>query len=572
MQWDLTDILASLDAKDTKPYFDELERLVQEVEAVEDRLETLTRKDVEAILHTQGRLREVARRLSYRGMLAFSSDTTDDEAKTFMERTRQITTEAGNRVRFFSHWLKHLDEDRLAQLTPEDPELAHYVKVLRLEAPYTLEQEIEEVMADKDMAGVSAVRQAREILTSSLRFTDPESGEEVTQSDILKHIHGGDRQLRRAAYQELFRVFGEHEALLAHIYRSIIRDWNTENLKHRGYPRSMTPMNMANEVSDEVVTTMLGVCRERREVWQRYFAWKAQRVGEPFTRYDIYAPIEAETLEVPFDEARETVMQVYQGFHPTFHELAQRVFDEEHVDAFPRPKKRGGAFCATPLTDMTPYVLLNHTDDARSVSTLAHEFGHAIHSMLAAERHPLVSSSPLPLAETASVFSELLLHHHLVAEHPEAAEALTNERLGDLYATIQRQAYFAEFESKAHDLVMEGQPTQAINHAYYELLEEQFGDLDVPEAFSKEWLIIPHFNASPFYVSSYSFGALLSISLYKRYQEDPSFAESILAILAAGGSRDPAELLAEHGIDITQAGFWHGGMDVVEGMVEELGA
>ncbi len=572
VQWDLSDILASLDDAHTEPVFEQLEALTGEIEEVKPRLDKLSREDVAEVLDRLGQMRETARRLSYRGHLAFATDTTDDEAKTFMERAQLAATQASHRVRFLTHWIKGLDEEQAERITPADPELAYYVATLRKFSPYMLSEEIEEIIADKDMAGVSAVGEAREIHTSSLRFTDPKTGDEVTQSEITRRVYDPDPEIRRQAYAEVFRVYEANAPLLSHIYRSIVRDWNLENLKHRGYPRAMTPMNMGNEVSDEVVTTVLDVCRDRRSVWQDYFAWKADHLGEPFDRRDIYAPLDAESVEIPFDEARETVLAVHEGFHETFAACTREVFEAQHVDAFPRPNKRGGAFCATPQTDMTPYVLLNHTDDARSVSTMAHELGHAVHSMLAAERRPLVSSAPLPLAETASVFSELLLHHHLIDVHPEAAVAITAERVADLYATIQRQAYFARFEIAAHELIPEGQPTAALDEAYMDLLTEQFGDLDVPDVFAKEWMLIPHFNAAPFYVSSYSFGALMSLALYHRYDQDPSFADNVIAILSAGGSRDPAELLAEHGIDITDASFWSGGIDVVEGMVETLSA
>lgn len=570
MDWDLTPLSATMEDKDTQPHFDALEAKVQEIEALKPRLDELSQKELEAALHTLGAMREIARRLSYRGMLTFSVDTTDDEAKTFMERTRAVTTEAANRTRFLSHWLKDLSEERAAALKPTDPELAYYVHTVRLTKPYTLSQEIEEVISDKDMAGASAIRQAREIVSSQWTFEHPETGEPTTQSEVIRFVHSPVRELRHKAYASLFKVFEANESILAHLYRSVVRDWQVENLKHREYPQAMTPMNMANEVSDEVVTTMLDRCIAGRDVWQDYFAWKATEIGGPFDRRDIYAPIEAATLEVPYDDAVATVLAVFEGFHPRYAELAKRVFDERHVDPFPGKTKRGGAFCATPTTDMTPYVLLNHTDDARSVSTMAHELGHAIHSMLSADRHPLVSSAPLPLAETASVFSELLLHHHLVAEHPEAVTAVTNERVADLYATIGRQAYFARFEMAAHTMIAAGEPTAKVHEHYMGMLKEQFGTLEVPEPFAKEWLMIPHFVASPFYVSSYSFGALLSLSLYKRYQEDASFAETVIRVLSAGGSREPEALLAEHGIDITSGAFWDGGLDVVREMVGAL--
>jgi oligoendopeptidase F len=570
VDWDLSDVLEGIEDEHTQPLFAELEDHVAAIEEREDELGELDREDVADVLDRLGELRETSKRLYYRGSLAFAKDTTDDEARTFMERARQAGTEAGNRTRFFTHWLKGLDEDEAKQVTPEDPELAYYVRDLRRGREYRLPEEIEEVVADKDDAGVSALKQAREILESSLSFEDPKTGEEVSRSQVKRRIYDPDPEVRRDAYASMYEGYLEHESLLSHLYRNIVRDWTTENTKHRGYPRPETPRNLSNSVRDEVVDQMIDVCVDRRDLWQTFFSWKAERIGEPFDRRDIYAPVEEDMLDIGFEEARELVVDVHEGFHPRFAEATRSVFEARHVDAYPAETKRGGAFCATPQTDMTPYVLLNHTDEARSVSTMAHELGHAVHSVLASDRHPLVSSAPLPLAETASVFSELLLHHHLVDQRPEVAEALTAYRVVDLYATIQRQAYFARFERRAHDLVAEGAPTKQLDEAYRELLDEQFGNLEVPDMFAREWLMIPHFNNAPFYVSSYSFGALLSLSLYQRYQQDPSFAEDVIDILAAGGSRGPEELLAEKGLDVASPAFWHRGVDVVEDMVEHL--
>jgi len=570
VQWDLSDVLESLDNEHAGHVFAEIEEHAERITKAEDRLDELDRDDVERLLDELGELREASRRLYYAGSLRFALDTTDDEARVFMERAQQASTEASNRVRFLTHWLKGLDEEEVDDLTPRDPELAYYVRDLRRTREHRLPEAIEEVVADKDQAGVSGLKQAREIVESSLTFTDPKTGDGVPRSEVKRRVYDPDREVRREAYAQLFEAYTEHASLFSHLYRSIVRDWNLENLKHREYPRSMTPMNLANQVEDAIVETMLDVCRQRRDIWQDFFAWKREQVGEPFDRRDIYAPIEQDIVEIPFDEARELVLDVHEGFHADFANATRNVFEAEHVDAFPDDNKRGGAFCATPQTDGTPYVLLNHTDDARSVSTMAHELGHAVHSTLAQDRHPLVSSAPLPLAETASVFSELLLHHHLVDERPQAAQALTSQRVTDLYGTVQRQAYFAFFEQRAHELVMEGAPTSKLDEVYRDLLEEQFGDVEVPDAFVKEWLMIPHFNQSPFYVSSYSFGALLSLSLYQRYREDPSFADDVIDILEAGGSRDPAKLLADKDIDIASADFWHGGLDVIEDMVADV--
>ncbi len=569
-RWDLTPILPSLEEHDTRPAFDALEAAVRKVEGYRDRLETLSAAELADALHALGEVKESAKRLTYRGMLAFSEDTTDDGARTFLEQAEAAGTDAANRTRFLTHWLKEMPDERVRAILPEDPDLAHFVEKLRRSRPYMLPEHVERVIADKDLTGVSAVQQAQEILTSSLTFRDPKTGETTTQSQLLTYIHKDDAELRRSAYQTLLDVYETHESVLSHLYRSVVRDWNTEHLGHRGYPDRPTPMNLANEVSDDVVRTMLGVCVERRGVWQEYFGWKGRRLGYPLTRYDIYAPVEADAVSLPYHEAADLVLSIFSGFSEDYGRLAKRVFDESHVDALPRPNKRGGAFSATVQSRMTPYVLLNHTDDARSVSTMAHELGHAVHSLLAADRHPLVSHATLPLAETASIFSELLLHHSLVQRYPDSAAGLLSDRLAELYATIQRQAYFARFEEVAHDLVMRGRPTSEIHERYYGLLQEQFGEMEIPPMFQKEWLVVPHFVQAPFYVSSYTFGALLALSLYQRYREDSGFAGTILQILSAGGSRDPQALLADHGLDIGSADFWHRGMDVVESLVHDL--
>lgn len=570
MRWDLTDVLESLDDEHTTPLFEELDERAGKIEEHREELEGITSEDLATLLDDLGEMKQTARRLYYAGSLRFALDTTDDEARTFLEQAQTASTQATNRTRFLTHWIKSLDDDEAKRITPQDPDLAYFVRNVRRTSPYRLPEDIEAIIADKDTAGVNAVKQAREIVTSGLTFTDPKTGDETTRDELARRFYDEDPDTRRAAYDEIFAVYDEHASLLTHIYRSIVRDWHVEHVKHRGYPQPMTPMNLANQVTDDVVTTMLDTCRKRRDVWHTFFEWKQDQLGEPFDRHDIYAPLEPDPLEIPFEDAKDTILDVHEGFHETFADCTRQVFQAHHVDAFPRENKRGGAFCATPQTDMTPYVLLNHTDDARSVSTMAHELGHAVHSMLAADHHPLTSSAPLPLAETASVFSELLLHHHLVDENPQAAQALTAQRIVDLYATIQRQAYFALFEEQAHELIPQGAPTPQLDEAYRELLTEQFGGLDVPEAFEKEWLLIPHFNAAPFYVPSYSFGAMLSLSLYDRYEADASFNETVIDILAAGGSRDPAELLADHGIDISNQAFWNGGLDVIERMVAAL--
>jgi oligoendopeptidase F len=268
------------------------------------------------------------------------------------------------------------------------------------------------------------------------------------------------------------------------------------------------------------------------------------------------------------------VFEAFASFDSKFAELARRVFDKNHLDSETRKGKDGGAFCASVLPEMTPYVLLNYQGRPRDVAVMAHELGHAVHSMLAEKHNTFTFQASLPLAETASTFGEMMLTDKLLAE--ESDEAVRKEilfkQVDDAYATIMRQAYFALFEKQAHELVQKNASVDEISAAYLENLHEQFGDsLDISDEFKWEWVSIPHIYHTPFYVYAYAFGQLLVLSLYQQFKaEGESFKPKYLKILSAGGSEAPAKVLAEAGIDIRSAKFWQGGFDIIDTLVTEL--
>jgi oligoendopeptidase F len=334
---------------------------------------------------------------------------------------------------------------------------------------------------------------------------------------------------------------------------------------------------MANDIPDEAVDTLLDVARTNASIFQRYFRLKARWLGvDRLRRYDLYAAISAAAQTYPYQEAIDLVLESFAEFDPEIADLARRVFDDQHIDSEVRPGKRGGAFCASILPELTPWVLQNYTGKANDMATMAHELGHAIHAMLASDHNTLVFHSSLPLAETASTFSEMLLVDKLLTRttDPEVRRDLLFKQMDDAYGTIMRQSFFALFERLAHDAIRDGASVDDLSTLYLEQLREQFGDaVEVSDDFQHEWVAIPHFYNTPFYVYAYAFGQLLVLSLYKQYREEgDAFKPRYRAILAAGGSASPETILTGAGIDMRDAAFWQGGFDVLADLVAQLEA
>ena len=381
--------------------------------------------------------------------------------------------------------------------------------------------------------------------------------------------------LRADAYRELYRVFGQDGPILGQMYQTLVRDWGNENidLRHFGSPGSVR--NLSNDLTDDVVDTLLDVCREHAFLFQRFFRHKADRLGlERLRRYDIYAPVIRSDKTYDFPTAAAIVLDAFNAFDPQLTGLARRVFDEKHLDSEVRPGKREGAFCASTVPGETPWVLVNFQGRPNDAATLAHELGHAIHGLLAGHHNLFTFHPALPLAETASIFGKMLLIDHLLtAENDELLRRdLLFTQVDDAYASIMRQAFFALFERQAHDMVQQGATVDELSEAYLENLTSQFGEaVAVSDEFRWEWVSIPHIFHTPFYVYAYAFGQLLVLALYRQYQQEgESFKPRYLEILAAGGSNAPGRILADAGIDIQSADFWRGGFETLEGFIQRL--
>ena len=580
-KWDLSDLLPAPTEEVISERLQKLEQMVADFEARREQLSPQMApdaflqmiKDYEAIV-------EEMQRLGGFGQLWFSENTQSPEALAYRNRMQQILTELQNRLIFFDVWWKSLPDDAAQRLLPKGPKYADYryfLTSMRRFKPFTLDEKSEQIINIKDANGIDAVLTLYAMLTNRLEFEIEVDGEvkRLTRDQLMAYAYSPRAELREAAYKELYRVYGQESQVLSQMYVNRVRDWYNENVRLRGFSSPIAVRNLINDIPDEAVEVLLQVARENAPLFQRYFRLKARWLGmDKLRRYDIYAPLAASEKTVPYEEAVQLVLDTLARFDPDVAAKARRVFDEQHIDSEIRKGKRGGAFCMTVSPRYTPWVLVNYTGRLRDVATLAHELGHAIHSMLAEHHSILTQHPPLPLAETASVFSEMLLTDRLLQEEsdPLARRELLASAVDDIYATVMRQAYFVLFELVAHDKINQGVPVQELYDDYMANLQEQFGDsVEISDEFKYEWVLIPHIYYTPFYCYAYSFGQLLVLALYRRYQEEgDAFKPKYLKLLAYGGSARPKDILEEIGVDMTDPGFWQKGFDVVKDMVDEL--
>lgn len=514
--------------------------------------------------------------------LWFSADTQSTDALTFQNRMQQLMTEVQNKILFFSLWWKELDDDAAARLLDAagaNPDYRHFLEDLRRTKPYTLDERSEQIINTKDADGIGGLITIYSMLTNRLEFKLEVDGETktLTRDALMSYVQGPRADLRAAAYQELYRVYANEAKILAQIYANRVRDWFNENIELRSFSSPINVRNVANDIPDAAVDALLDVARRNVGVFQRYFKLKAGWLGmDKLRRYDIYAPLATSDHTIEYGDGVNMVLETFRRFEPRIADQAARVFDQNHIDSEVRPGKRGGAFCATILPSQTPWVLMNYTGKVRDVATLAHELGHAIHSMMAEEHSVLTQHPTLPLAETASVFAEMMLTDRLLAEEsdPMVRREILAAAVDDMYATVMRQAFFVLFEVDAHKAILDNRSADELHKMYMRNLEEQFGDsIDVAPEFQYEWVSIPHIYHTPFYCYAYSFGQLLVLALYRRYQQEgEAFKPGYLKLLAYGGSARPEEILREAGIDATDPAFWQGGFDVIRDMIDELEA
>ncbi|MGC1379081.1 MAG: M3 family oligoendopeptidase [Anaerolineales bacterium] len=576
--WNLTDLFPSIDSPALEGAFKQMENCVAEFEKFRDDLKPeITAEHFMMILREVEEITRVAYRIYGFAALSFNADTQNQAAQTLQSRVQQFVAELQNRTLFFDLWWKSLDDTNAKRLLEASGDFRYYLEVLRLFKPYTLSEAEEKIINIKNVTGVNALNNLYSSITNRYTFKLEVDGEtkEMTRGELFSYVRHCDPDLRAAAYLELYRVYGESGPILGQMYQTCVRDWRNENVSLRKYANPITVRNLGNDIPDDVVDTLLDVVRQNTGIFQRFFKVKARLLGmERLRRYDIYAPVSKSEKTYAFNDAVNQVFDSFNQFDPKFGALAKRVFDENHLDSEVRKGKRDGAFCWTVGPDLTPWVLANYQGLADDAATLAHELGHAIHSMLAEHHSIFTQQACLPLAETASTFGEMMLLDRLMAQESDPAlrRDILFRQMDDAYATILRQAYFALFEKQAHEMIQNNASVDELNSAYMENLKDQFGDsVELSDEFKWEWVSIPHIYHTPFYVYAYAFGQLLVLSLYRQFKaEGEAFKPRYIRILEMGGAETPEKILQKAGIDIHSAAFWQGGFDVIKGLVDQL--
>ncbi|MBI2547322.1 MAG: M3 family oligoendopeptidase [Candidatus Aenigmarchaeota archaeon] len=585
-RWDLSDVLPTSSGPEFDATLKELYSDVDQFELLREKLNSFSKDDMVKALQLYERIERLTSRPVCYASLRLSEDTQAQESRVLENKMGELKSDVTNKMLFFRLWWMSLDESRAQELMPENGDWKRFLTQLRKDKPYMLDENVEQAIAIKDGTGMSAWTNFYSQLTNKFTYVVRVDGQTLkdeggsrtrrfTRGDLISLIMGVDPKEREAAYRSLLRTYAEHGDELGEIYRTIVRDWRNEHINLRHHKSPIAVMNVVNDIPDEAIDALLSVCRENTSVFQDFFRKKAGLLGmSKMSRYHIYAPLQPKDRTIPYSDAVEFVLDAFDSFDRGFGKLARRVFEQDHVDAEIRQGKEFGAFCSNVAPDIVPYLQLNYAGKTLDVVTIGHESGHAVHTQMASRHSPLTYLPSIPMAETASVFGEMLLFDRMVEQErdPQVKRDLLVAELGNLYGTIQRQAYFTLFEIDAHDSIGKHATVDKLCELWSSNLKEQFGSaVTVPREFEWEWTTIPHIYGAPFYCYSYPFGTLLTLALYDQYRnEGRSFVPKYLEILSAGGSESPARTLGRVGIDIKDPRFWQNGFNVIRDMVHKL--
>ena len=577
-EWNLADLYASPEDPEFAGDMKRGEELARAfAEKYRGRLASLSGEDLAAALKDYEALSDLLGRIGSYAQLYYVGDTTDSQRGKFYGDVSAKLTEISTLLLFFELELNRIDDAALEQAM-KVPALAHYrpwIENLRMEKPYQLDDKLEELFLEKSQTSSSAFNRLFDETMAGLRFEV--DGEMLSLEPTLNLTQSPDEAKRRKGSEALAKTFGANIKLFTLITNTLAKDKDISD-RWRGFKDISDARHLSNRVEPEVVAALVeSVRRNYAQISHRYYRMKAKWLGkDKLMHWDRNAPLPAEdTREVPWADAQEMVLSAYGQFAPEMASIAKDFFDKRWIDAPSRPGKAPGAFAHPTVPSAHPYVLLNYLGKTRDVMTLAHELGHGVHQVLAAKQGALMASTPLTLAETASVFGEMLTFQAMLAKttDPAKRKILLASKVEDMINTVVRQIAFYTFERKVHEARKAGELTpEQINAIWMEVQHESLGDaIAFGPGYETFWTYIPHFIHSPFYVYAYAFGDCLVNSLYARYREsEQGFQDKYFEMLKAGGTKHHSDLLRPFGLDAADPQFWDKGLSVISGMIDEL--
>ena len=577
-EWNLADLYPGPDSPELRG---DLDRSESDAAAFRDRYEgklaALPGAALAGAVSTYERLQETLGRIMSYAYLVYAGDMADAEIGKFFQTMQERVNDISTTLLFFTLELNRVDDAVLAEKL-KNPELAHYgpwLRDIRAFRPHQLGDEIERLLHEKYVAGRAAWVRLFDETLASLRF--PVDGKELTSAEAFDLMSDRDPALREKAAKSLGKVFGANVRLFALVTNTLAKEKEIED-RWRSFARPISSRNLANFVEDEVVDALItAVQASYPALSHRYYKLKAKWFGvEQMPYWDRNAPLpEDEDRLIPWPEAERIVIDAYNAFSPELGAIGERFFRNRWIDAPVRPNKSSGAFAHPTVPSVHPYLLLNYQGRTRDVMTLAHELGHGVHQILASRQGQLMADTPLTLAETASVFGEMLTFRKLLGAEtdPRRRRIMLAGKVEDMLNTVVRQIAFVEFERRVHDERRKGELTpDQIGEIWLGMQRESLGPaFRFDDEYRHYWTYIPHFIHTPFYVYAYAFGDCLVNSLYAAYQDaHEGFAERYLDMLRAGGTLRHKELLAPFGLDASDPAFWDKGLSVIRGFIDEL--
>ncbi|QXE85328.1 M3 family oligoendopeptidase [Geomonas nitrogeniifigens] len=582
LNWDTTPLYPSPSAPElTKAFEDATTQVAEFRERYRGKVAGLSAAELLEALKSYEKLQEELAVPQLYSHLLFAADSESDLHKRLSQKSQEFGNAMGRELLFFDLEIIQMDEEPFQQLMQASllDNYRHFLTVLRKFKKHTLSEREESLLTQKSLTGVQAFCRLFDEVSASLRYTLEMDGEtrEMTGEELLSLLHHPDAELRERAFGTFLKKHEEHSILYSAVFNNVALD-HSQEMELRNYSHPMEPTNLGNEIPNEVVESLMQVSEKNYPLAQEYFRLKAKLLGIPkLKNTDVYAPLTESDRKYSFEEARAMTVEAYRGFSEEFAELADSFFTGKRVDVMPRPGKSGGAFCMGMTPTLPPYLLLNFTGNLRDVATIAHEVGHGIHYQLAQRQTMLNYHPPLPLAETASVFGEMLLTRQLLERETdvEVKKSLLCAKIEDIIATTFRQNVLTRFEERMHLERVKGLLTASeLAELWWQENAKLYGDsVDMIEPYRYGWSYISHFIHARFYCYSYTCAELVVLSLFQRYlKERESFVPIYRDILADGGSKSPGDTLAPAGIVFSDPGFWQGGYDLLADLIAELKA